>query len=202
MATQPGLDGAGVHRDRSNAAPFDAPVEADGEEHVRGFRTTIGDEFLVRRVLEIGIVEIDIGEAMSGGRKDDDACARLQARHEAIDEYKVAEVIRAELRLEAVGSLALRTGHHARVGDDRIELLSLRNDRIGGGGAHAGERGEIERYKLQAAPIRCRRPHRLGRGARLVEVARAHDRGAVSGERPRRLHAEAGGDAGHDDPFA
>ena len=38
----------------------------------------------------------------------------------------MAKVIGSELRLETVGSLALRTCHHARIGNDHIEGFALR----------------------------------------------------------------------------
>ncbi len=43
----------------------------------------------------------------------------------------MTEVIRAELRFEAVGRGAFRTRHHTGVGDDRVERLAFRDERIG-----------------------------------------------------------------------
>ena len=62
---------------------------------------------------------------MTGGERDD-ARAKLQQRDELVDEYEMPEMIGAELRFEAVGGLALRTRHHAGIGDDHIEGFSPR----------------------------------------------------------------------------
>ena len=104
-------------------------------------------------------------------------------RRNPVDQDKVAQVIGAELRLEAVGRMPKRRGHHARVGDDDIEGFALRQQSIGAG-AHALETGEIERNQLEASAVRrsvC--SHLGGRRFGLGQVARrAHYLCAMCGE--------------------
>src|ERR1700761_5731162 len=65
-----GMDGCGAHSVGAVAA-----VEGDGEEDVCGLGATVGDERLVRRVLEVGIFEIDIAIAVAGGGQIDEAAS-------------------------------------------------------------------------------------------------------------------------------
>ena len=56
---------AGVDRRRSNASVPVPPIELHREQDVGGLGPAIGDRRVVGRALEIGIVEIDVGEAMA-----------------------------------------------------------------------------------------------------------------------------------------
>jgi hypothetical protein len=40
------------------------PVELDCEQDIRGLRTSVGDEGLVRCCLKVRVIEIDIAETM------------------------------------------------------------------------------------------------------------------------------------------
>jgi hypothetical protein len=94
----------------------------------------------------------------------------------------------SELRLEAVGSLALRTGHHARIGDDHIEGFALREQfvrRL----AHAAERGEVgfDEFNRRASRKRCRQ-----RTLRLLKIARGADlRSPMRDDCASRFNTEA-----------
>ena len=179
-----------------------APVELDREQDVGGLRAAIGAELGVGRALEIRIVQIDVGEAVAGRGQIDQPRARLQQRGDPVDEHEMAQVVGAELGLEAVGGLALRAGHDAGVGDDDIERLAGRHQRVGAG-AHAGQRGQVELDQLQAAAVLGGRLRAPSVAALALSVARRADHlGAVRGQRPGRLHAEPGRDAGHQDALA
>src|ERR1700722_20616771 len=66
------LDDAGVNCGGAHASRAVAPVELHGEKNVGGFGTAVGDERVVGRAFETGIVEVDVGIAMPGGRKIDE----------------------------------------------------------------------------------------------------------------------------------
>ncbi len=103
----------------------------------------------------------------------------------------MAEMVGAELRLEAVNGLAIRAGHHAGIGDDEVERLANVDKRIGAD-AHAVQRSEIQLNQLEAAAMgAC--AHRRGRRFGFGQVARgADDFGAARCKGARRLDAEAG----------
>jgi hypothetical protein len=95
------------------------------------------------------------------------------------------------------------SGHHAGIGDDNIEGVTLGEQPVGGG-AYAGETGEIEGDKLEASATRsCILAHLSGCRFRLGQIPRRTDyMGAMGGERTRRFHAEAGRDSGYENPLA
>jgi hypothetical protein len=62
VAAELGLDAAGVHGRGAHAARLVAPVELHGEQDVGGLGAAIGDELGIGRVLEVRIVEIDVGK--------------------------------------------------------------------------------------------------------------------------------------------
>ena len=66
--------------------------------------------------------------------------ARLQQGRDAVYEGEVAEVVGAELRLEAIGRAAERACHDARIGDDHVKGSPISQERIGAG-SDARQRG-------------------------------------------------------------
>ena len=56
---------------------------------------------------------------------------RKQFRHDQVREEEVADVVRAELRLEAVDSVLVRRRHDGRVVDDDVDRLRPREDLCG-----------------------------------------------------------------------
>src|SRR6202012_5425066 len=95
------------------------------------------------------VVEVDLADPVGAAGHGDDAGGgrRLQLLRQEAGEGEVAEVVGAELELEAVGGLATRRRHHARVVDQQIERLGAGGDR-GRGGADRGEVGEVEGDQL------------------------------------------------------
>src|SRR6266567_4318255 len=59
---------------------------------------------VVRCAVEAGIVEVDVGHAVAGRRERDDAAggAGDEERDEAVHEYKVPQMVGAELGLEPI----------------------------------------------------------------------------------------------------
>ena len=107
-----------------------------------------------------------------------------------------------KLGLEAVGGLAERGSHDAGVADDHVERLAGRHQLVGRR-PDAGQGGQVQLDKFDAAAVLRIGADDLGRGLRLCEVACGADHfGAVGGEDTRGLDAEAGGDAGYEDAFA
>src|ERR1700733_5635981 len=71
MAAQLGVDASRMYgRGAYPTLPM-APVESNREEDVCCLRAAVSDERLVRRPFEVGILEIDVGEAVACGRQVD-----------------------------------------------------------------------------------------------------------------------------------
>ena len=140
MAAELGGDPARVHGEGAHALVAQALVEPDGEQHVGGLGPAVGHPRVVGLALEVGIVEVDVAEAVAGRREQHDAGAAggHQRGREQLDEQEVAEVVGAELHLEAVDGGALRAGHHAGVGDEHVEHRVVLDEPVGEG-AHAGQ---------------------------------------------------------------
>ena len=64
------------------------------------------------------------------------------------DEQEVAEVVGAELRLEAVDGGALRAGHHPGVADEHVEHRVVLQEAVGEG-ADAGQVGQVELAQVE-----------------------------------------------------
>ena len=80
---------------------------------------------------------------MTGRGQIDQPSSGADKRGDAVNEHKVAQVIGAELCFKAVGGMAKRCCHHARIGDDHVEGFTLCEQFVGTR-AHAFEAGEIE----------------------------------------------------------
>ena len=80
-----GLDAAGMHGRGPHAVRLVPPVELDGEQDVGGLRAAIGPELSIGRVLEVRIVEVNVGEPMTRRGQVDQARAGLQQRDDAVN---------------------------------------------------------------------------------------------------------------------
>ena len=128
-----------------------------------------------------------LAEAVAGRGDRHDAAGDVLEQQ--VGEREVAEVVGAELQLEAVGGAAQRRHHHAGVVDQQVDLAVP----AGGELADRGEAGEVERADLGLAG------HRRGGGLALVGRAHGeHDVGAGARERRRCGAADAAVGAGHD----
>src|ERR1700733_11606009 len=89
---------------------------------------------------------------MSGRREVDQASAGANQRSNSIDQYKMAEVVGAELRLKTVHGVPEWSRHYSCIGYDDVESLAARQKFVGAG-ADALQTGQIERDQLEAAAI-------------------------------------------------
>ena len=80
-----GLDATGMHGRGPHAVRLVPSVELDGEQDVGGLRAAIGPELGIGRVLEVRIVEVNVGEPMTRRGQVDQARAGLQQRDDAVD---------------------------------------------------------------------------------------------------------------------
>src|SRR5262249_61183452 len=139
-----------------------AAVEADGEEDVRGLRLAVRLPLVVRPALELDVLEDDGRHVMAARADRHDAARRAGAQrwHEEARREEVAEMVRAELELEAVGRL------HRRARPDARGVGHYLQRRMARGGAG---RGSAELLKPTALHLR---PPALP-GARRLACARA-----------------------------
>ena len=115
----------------------------------------------------------------------------------------MAQVIRPELRFEAIGGVAERCGHHSSIGDDHIECISLRQQPVGTG-THALQVGKIEFHQFETSAIgRGVFSHLRGCSFGLVQIARrAYNLSSVRCQRACRFYANSRRNTGHENPFA
>jgi hypothetical protein len=112
-------------------------------------------------------------------------------------EREVAEVVRGERELEAVGGALVRHMHHPCVVDQQVEARTGGANLVGGL-ANRGERGEVEPDDLRL------RLSALGTDAAGFELtlfdvpAGQDDSRSTRGQDPGDFKAETGAGAGHD----
>jgi hypothetical protein len=165
-----------------------APLELAREQEVGELGLAVGAPRLVAALLPIEVVEPDLAHAVRAGGDHDDAVA--DPRQQQVREREVAEVVGADLHLEAVGGARLRDRHHAGVVDQDVDVaLEAVGERV-----HRAEVGEVEPPDLGRARDRLRR----GRAARLV-AHREHDMSAGMAQLARGGEPDAAVGAGDDD---
>src|ERR1700723_2449839 len=116
MTAEFGVDASRMDGCRADATPAMPLVEGNREENVGCLGPAVSDERIVSRALEIGVVEVHVGEAMPGRREVDQTTARANQRGNAIHQDKMAEVVGAELRLKAVQGVPKWSRHDSRIG--------------------------------------------------------------------------------------
>src|SRR3984957_8160213 len=112
-------------------------------------------------------------------------------------------MIRAELCFKAVGCVAERCGHYSCIGNDHVERFSFCQQPVGAG-THTLQIRKIEFNQFEASAIgRGLLSHLFGCSFGFVQISRrAHNLGAVRGQRARRFHAETGRNTGYENSFA
>src|SRR5208282_149561 len=120
MPAQFGLNASRMDSRRAHAIPV-ALIEGNREKDIGCLRPAVGNEWIIRRPLKVGIREIHIRKAVTGRRKVDQPSAFAEKRCNAVHQDEVPEVIGAELGLEPIGSVAKGCGHNSGVSDNRIE---------------------------------------------------------------------------------
>src|SRR5580704_14657741 len=106
MAPQLRLDHPRVHGGRTDAARAVPAVKRDREKDVRSLRAAVRGERFIRRTLKIGIGQVHVRKAMTGGRKVDQPTARPEERRNPVDEDKMAEMVGAKLRFKTFRRVA------------------------------------------------------------------------------------------------
>ena len=131
MPTQFGLDASRMDGGGSNPAAAMARVERNRKKDVGCLRAAVGNPWVVRSALEIGVFEIDVGEAVPRGCEIDQPSAWSKKRRNPVHQDEVAEVIRAELRFESIFGMTEWCRHDTSIGNDDIERFALLKQRIG-----------------------------------------------------------------------
>ena len=132
-----------------HAAIAQAAVELHREQHVRRLGPAVRRPRVVRRMLEVRVVEVDADRRVTGRARLRCATAfPASSSGTSGSRGRSAEVVRAELRLEAVRPSCPRARHHAGV------AMSTSSGRVGEDSVaerpHRGEVGEVERAQLVA----------------------------------------------------
>src|ERR1700682_1560250 len=98
MAGQFRLYDSRMHRRSTYAALPMALVESCSKKDVRCLRAAIRNEGIIRSPLKVGILKVHVRAAVTRGRHVDQASSRPNERRNPVDQDKVAQVIRPELR--------------------------------------------------------------------------------------------------------
>src|ERR1700757_1189619 len=131
MPSKFGPDASGMDGSGSNLPVAMARVERNCKKDVGCLRAAIGNPWVVRSALEVGVFKIDVGVAVPRGCEIDQPSSGPEKRRYPVDQDEVAEVIRAELCLESIFGMTEWCRHDASVGNDHIERLALLEQRIG-----------------------------------------------------------------------
>src|SRR4029077_10262390 len=158
MAVQLRLDASRMHGCGAYAIPSVTPVESNGEEDVRRLGPAVGDPWVVRCPLKVGIFKVDVGEAVPGRGKVDQTPSFADKWRDTVNEHEVSQMIGPELHFKAVRRTQERRGHHSCDSDDHVVGFPLRQERIGTA-SYSFEIGKINRNQLEtAATGRCLLP--------------------------------------------
>jgi hypothetical protein len=122
---------------------------AEGEQHVRRLRLTIGDPGVIGAVLEVRVVEVDAGEAVAARRHRNDACAAStpEGRPKPCGQLEVTKVVGRELHFVAARVAGQRHRHHASAVDQDVQWLAT-GEEVLGEGVDGGRVGEVHRLDL------------------------------------------------------
>src|SRR2546430_12319409 len=147
----------GVH-----AASSETSLEADREENVGRLRLAVGEPLVVRSMFELDVIE-DHRRHVMAARADRNHAARrtlTQSRGEQTGRNEVADVVRAELQLEAVRRLRPWACHDAGIVDEDVKSRVARQE-APREGANLLQRAELELLDLDVlVPRRGANPRR------------------------------------------
>src|SRR5579862_2607552 len=130
MARQFRLYDPWMHRSSPHATFSMSLVESYRKEDICCLRSAIGYKRVIGCPLEIRIVQVDVGIAVTCRRHVNQASSRPDEGRNPVDQDKVAEMISPELRFEAVGGVAERCSHHSGIGDDHVEWFGFCEQRV------------------------------------------------------------------------
>src|SRR5215475_1496523 len=143
MSAQLGLNASRMDSRSAHTTPPVPFIEGYCEQNISRLRPAVGNEWIVRRPLKVGIVEIHIRKAMPGRRKVDQPTALSEKGCNAVHQDKVAQVIGAKLGLEPIQGVAKRCSHNSGVSDNHVEGFATRQQSIGTG-THILKAGQIQ----------------------------------------------------------
>src|SRR5256886_12311489 len=182
----------GVH-----AASSETSLEADREENVGRLRLAVGEPLVVRSMFELDVIE-DHRRHVMAARADRNHAARrtlTQSRGEQTGRNEVADVVRAELQLEAVRRLRPWACHDAGIVDEDVKSRVARQE-APREGANLLQRAELELLDLDVLVPRRRANPRRDRLA-LWQVSSGENYTRTSlGQDARRLLSESARPAG------
>src|ERR1700722_2406671 len=141
-------DAAWMHSRTAHAAVTMPAVELDRKKNIRSLGAPISHEWRVRRRLKVGIVQVDIAVTVSCRGKVHQTSAILDQLRYAVHKHEVTQVIRAELRFEAILCLPERSRHHAGIGDEYIEQTTIGSQLVRSS-AHTLQARQIEFNHLE-----------------------------------------------------
>lgn len=213
MAAQLRLDHARVHGVRGDGGDValllggaQPPRELGAEEHVGQLALLVRPPRVVRP-LRVEVVEVDATGGVRQRREGDDAGGRGldEPGQQQAGEEEVAEVVDAELQLEAVLGLHARAGHDAGVVDEQVDA-GLRLEDLARALAHRLQVRQVEAPHHQLARARRVADARADLGRRLLGLlhvtARHHHPGPYPAQVQRRGLADARVAARDDDRLA
>src|ERR1700757_4343936 len=131
MPSKFGPDASGMDGSGSNLPVAMARVERNRKKDVGCLRSAVGNPWVVRSALEVGVFEIDVGEAVPRGCEINQPSAWSKKRRNPVHQYEVAGVIRAELRFESIFGMTEWRRHDTGISNNHIERFALLKQRIG-----------------------------------------------------------------------
>src|SRR6476620_11060055 len=131
MPSKLGLDASRMDGGGANPAVAMPQVERYREKDVGCLRAAVGNPWVVRSALEVGVLKIDAGVTVSCGCEVDQPSARSKKRRNCVHQDQVAEVPRAQLRLESLFGMTEWCRHDTSIRNDHIERFVLLKQRIG-----------------------------------------------------------------------
>ena len=118
------------------------PLQLQHEQQIGQLRLPVRRPLLVRPPLPVEVGQVDLAHPVGAGADADDPVGELWQQQ--VGQGEVAEVVGAELELEALGGPAQRHRHHPGVVDQQVD-----RPRPGPGeGADGAQIGEVERPDL------------------------------------------------------
>src|SRR6476659_4945933 len=131
MPSKLGLDASRMDGGGAHPAVAMPQVERYREKDVGCLRAAVGNPWVVRSVLEVGVLKIDAGVTVPCGCEVDQPSAWSKKRRNPVHQDEVAEVIRAELRFESILGVTEWCRHDTSIGNDHIKRFALLQQRIG-----------------------------------------------------------------------
>src|SRR6202040_4303083 len=105
--------------------------ERNCKKDVGCLRAAVGNPWVVRSALEVGVLKIDAGVTVPCGCGVEQPPAWSKKQRNPVHQDEVAEVIRAELRFESIFGMTEWCRHDTGISNDHIERFALLTQRVG-----------------------------------------------------------------------